>query len=159
MHQAEVRTGRGDDLCKPGVAAQRRDVVDELGAELDGTPRDLGLGGVDRNRDAVELLEDGNDAAQLFVDRDGIGARPCRLSADVDDCGALLDHAVRGNDGVLGPEVDSSVRERVRRDVDDAHHAGAGEAFLQRPAHVASVIGEGPGGGGVRPGPSEGAAQ
>ena len=78
---------------------------------------------------AGEPLEHGHDAPQLLVERHALRAGPGRLAADVDDRRALRRAiAPRGCDRVLGRAVDAAVRERVRRDVDDAHHGRARES-------------------------------
>ena len=61
VHQAEVRAAVRDDARELRVAAQRGDVVDELRAELERAPRDLGLRGVDRDGQPGELLEHRED--------------------------------------------------------------------------------------------------
>ena len=88
VHQAEVRTALGNDAGELGVAPQRRDVVDELGAEFERAAGYLALRRVDRDGNAVEPLENRHDAAELLVDRDPCGAGPRRLAAHVDDRGA-----------------------------------------------------------------------
>ena len=56
VHQAAVRARLGDDACELRIAAQRGDVVDQLRAELERLPRDLGLRGVDRDRLPLRAL-------------------------------------------------------------------------------------------------------
>ena len=56
-----------DDLGHRGVAAERGDVVDELGAELERASRDLRLRRVDREREPGEALEHRDDARELLV--------------------------------------------------------------------------------------------
>ena len=92
VHQAQVGAGLGDDPGELGIAAQRGDVVHELGAERERAPCDLGLRRVDRDGLPLELLEHRQDAAQLLVERDAVRAGPGRLAADVDDRGALGEH-------------------------------------------------------------------
>ena len=48
VHQAEVGARVRDDAGELGIGAERRHVVHELDAELEGAPRDLRLGRVDR---------------------------------------------------------------------------------------------------------------
>ena len=121
-----------DDLRHLWIAAESGDVVDELRAELERAARDLGLRGVDRDRRAVQRLEDGHDAAQLLVDGDALGAGPRRLAADVEDRSALVEHPPARCGGSRRLEVDAAVREGVGRDVDDAHHGRPRESFLDR---------------------------
>ena len=58
-----------DDACQLRVAAQRGDVVDELGAQLERAAGDLALRRVDRHGHALEPLQHGDDAPQLLVER------------------------------------------------------------------------------------------
>ena len=69
VHEADVGAGVGDDAGELGVAAQRRDVVDELRAQGERSAGDLGLRRVDRDRHlAGECLEHGDDTAQFLVE-------------------------------------------------------------------------------------------
>jgi hypothetical protein len=132
VHQAEVGLRGRNHSGQLRVAAERGDIVHELGAELERATGDLGLGGVDRDGYlALERLEDGHDSPQLLVECHALGAGPCRLAPDVDDRGAFVQHPSRSRDGVHRLEVDSSVRERVGRDVDDAHHRRARKSSLE----------------------------
>jgi hypothetical protein len=97
--------------------------------------RYLRLRRVDRDRHASEPFENGEDPAQFLVDRNALRTRSGRLAADVHDRGALVDHAARGGDRGLRPERHAAVRERVRRDVDDAHHGRPREPLLDRKHH------------------------
>ena len=95
VHQADVRTGVGDDACELRIAAQGGHVVHELCAERDRAPCDLGLGRVDRERQALEPLEHRHDAPQLLVERDALRAGPRGLAADVDELRAVGEHPAR----------------------------------------------------------------
>ena len=153
VHQAQVGLRGRDDAGQLRVAAKRGDIVHELRAELDRAAGDLGLGGVDRDRHlALKRLEDRHDAPQLLVERHALGAGPRRLAPDVHDRGAFVQHPSRGRDSILRLEVDSAVRERVGRDVDDAHHRRAGKSLLDRfhaerfapTRHRADICGQAP---------------
>ena len=132
VHQADVGVLVRHDAGELGVAAQRRDVVHELGAESERPPRNLGLRGVDRDGQALEPLEDGDDPAKLLVDRDGVRPRPRGLTADVDDRSALVEQPPRRRNCDLGTQMHPAVSEAVGRDVDDPHHRGPPQTFLQR---------------------------
>ena len=96
VHEAEVRAGAGDDSGELGIAAQRRDVVDEDRAALERSPRDRRLRGVDRDRSSPpRRLENRHDPPQLLLRGDAVRAGTRRLAADVDDRGSLRDHAAR----------------------------------------------------------------
>jgi hypothetical protein len=136
VHQADVAVGVGDDAGEVAVAAERGDVVDELGAERERAARDLGLRRVDRDRQlARDRLEDRDDASQLLVRGDALGPRPSRLAADVDDLRTFLEHPPGRGDRIVGSEVDAAVGEGVGRHVDDAHHRGSRETLFDRPPH------------------------
>ena len=82
------------------VVASGGDVVDERCTGSESRLRDVGPGGVDADRDVrgqagAQALDDAEDAPRLFRrrHRQGPGAR--RFAADIDDIGALLDHAER----------------------------------------------------------------
>ena len=57
VHEANVCACVGDCTREPGIATQRGDVVDEQRARSECLSRHLRLGGVDRDRNAGELLE------------------------------------------------------------------------------------------------------
>ena len=96
MHGAAPAT----TSASSGSERKRGDVVHHHGSEPDRPARDLGLRRVDRDRQAVQLFEDRQHAAQLLVDRDTFRARPGRFAADVDKGGAFPQHAPRRGDGV-----------------------------------------------------------
>ena len=76
---------------------------------------------------AADRRDDRHDAATLLVRVDRRVAGPGRLAADVEQVGALVDHrracatATATATGVAGGEQ-AVAGERVRRDVEDAHH-------------------------------------
>ena len=132
VHQTEIRAALCHDGGQPDVSPQRRDVVDELGTELDRPTGNLALGRVDRDGNAVELLENRNDPAKLLVDRNPCGAGPRGLAADVHDRGPFLEHPARGCNRGVRVEVHTAVRKAVGRHVDDPHHRRALQTFLHR---------------------------
>ena len=154
VHQADVGARLGDDLRQLRVAPQRRDVVHELCAERESAPRDLGLRRVDRDRHlARQPLQHRHDATQLLLDRDALRPGPRRLAADVHDRRSVVDHAPGRVGRDVGIEVHAAVRERVRGDVDDAHHRRAREPLLDRDQSYGC---EGSGGGGCMVAPGMG---
>ena len=72
---------------------------------------------------------------------DALRARPGGLSSDVDEVGAVGHEAPATRHRGVGVEPETAVRERVGRDVDDAHHesaastGGAGDAGDLRAGH------------------------
>ena len=62
----------------------------------------------------VRALDDGDDAAQLFVGGDFGEAGARRLAADVDDVGAVLAHLDGLADGGIDVVAEAIAGERVR---------------------------------------------
>ena len=110
-----------------GVGEAAADVVDEHGAGGEGGVRDLGAGGVDADGEpgVGERLDDGQDAAQLLLQRRPAGAGAGRLAADVEDVGTVRGEREPAGDRVAGLEPPPAVAERVGGDVDDAHDEAA----------------------------------
>ena len=79
----------------------------------------------------MQAFEHRHHSAELFLDRHGLRARPRRLAADVDDRRALLEQAARARNGIVGSQMHPSVSEAVGSDVDDPHHRGAPQTFLE----------------------------
>jgi hypothetical protein len=135
VHEAEVRARIRNDARERRIAAQRGHVVDQLGPQRERRRGHRRLRRVDRDGQPGERGEHWLDAAQLLVRRDTLGARPRRLAADVDDRGALVEHPPRGRDSRRRLEMNAAVGERVRRDVEHAHHGRPREALLDRVTH------------------------
>jgi hypothetical protein len=71
-----------------------------------------------------ELLDDRDDAPYFFFCADGISARSGGLAPDIDDSGALLDHAYTVGNSSRGVEKLPAVREGIRGDIEHAHDHG-----------------------------------
>ena len=85
VHQAQRRAGVGDRPRELGIAPKRGHVVDELRAERERVPRDLGAGRVDRDAPALEPLEHRDRALRRVLPRyewDDIAARIHRIMQD-----------------------------------------------------------------------------
>ena len=136
VHEAEIAARVGDDACELGIASESRHVVDELDAELERTTGNRRLGRVDRDRGARQVEQHLLDPLELLVGAHAHRAGPRRLAADVDDRGAAVEHAPGCGHRRLDPEVHSTVRERVGRDVDHAHHRWGGKPLVDRHASV-----------------------
>ena len=116
-------------------------VVDDGGTQLDRQARDLRVARVDRD-DGTRVdqrANHGNHALALLVRRNcgEPGAR--RLTADVDDVRALVEHAKAPLDRSGGRGVGSAVREGIGRDIEHAHNARARERnlmFSAAPGHL-----------------------
>ena len=96
--------------CETGqrvVVADAPDVVDEVRAGGEGCLGDGGLGRVHADRGVGKCLAHGRDDRQdpppLLLGGDRGVAGPCRLAADVEDVGTLLDHPAGLGDGGSDP--------------------------------------------------------
>ena len=132
VHEAEICAGAGDDARELRIAAERRDVVHQHDAELERAARDAGLRRVDRDRNAGEILEHRDDAAQLLVEAHRGRAGASRLAAHVDERRAVRGELPRPRDGGSAREGLTAVGEAVGRHVDDPDHSGPGKRFLER---------------------------
>ena len=106
------------------IALQSGDVVDDLGAGVDGVPSDQGLRGVDRNgqvRLPAKRPQHRHDAAEFLLHVDRLGIGPGALATDVEDVGPFGGQPQAVLDGRIGVEKASAVGEAVGRNVDDAH--------------------------------------
>ncbi len=119
---------RATTAARAGLVLQPAHVIDDVGAQLEGAIRHLGLVGVDRERHgdaAAEPLQHGRDTTELLVrvERHGAGTR--RLAPDVEQIGPRLrhPHGVAYRHFRIDPTAVAG--ERVRRDVDDRHHERA----------------------------------
>ena len=133
VHDHDRHAVLGDDARHVGIALQAPDVVDD-GRARRRAPRP-------RPSAFMVSIETGTPSASdrrqhrfeppqflLQRDRDRAAIGPGRFRADVDDVGAFRDHAAGMLDGALGIEELAAVGERVRRDVEDAHHRAGGRA-------------------------------
>jgi hypothetical protein len=91
---------------------------------------------VDRDRDVAalpDLLDDGNDAIDLGLCRDGLCSRTCRLAANIDHRRAIRLHLQRRMNRLGVIEVHAAVGEGVGGDVEDTHDGG-GAGNVQHPS-------------------------
>ena len=113
------------------VGAPAGHVVDDLGAVFQRRLRDLGVHGVDADRDALpgKLFDHRQHTCGLDPGVDAGGAGTGRLAADVDDRCALGGQCQAMFDGAVTVEEQSPVGERVVGDVHDPHdlHARPGD--------------------------------
>ena len=125
VHQHDGHAVPGNDCGQIGLVSQTADVVDERRA---GRERGIGCRGFvgvhrDRHLNARGQCLDYGEHAAAFL---GLGRRlragPGGLAADVEQVGAVLDHPYTCIDRGGGVEELAAVGERVRSDVDDAHH-------------------------------------
>ena len=123
MHNDCTGLGFGDGFAHEGVF-QAVDVIDEVGTGSECRAGDFGFTGVDGEGDVWEggeLFDDGDGAAEFFIEGDGLGAGACGFAADVDDVGAEGDHGLGVGDGFSGLEEGASVGEGIRGGVEDSH--------------------------------------
>jgi serine-type D-Ala-D-Ala carboxypeptidase/endopeptidase (penicillin-binding protein 4) len=141
---AKFGAGRGH-LGIPGKAA---DVVDDLRSGGNRGAGGRGFIRVDGEHGGGPLAEHGlnywKNAVLLFLGAHGeiseAGARG--LAADVEKIGALIEQREGLCGGRVGAEIEAAVRERVGRDVEDAHNEGARAEGQRTRAQL-------PGGGGA----------
>ena len=77
-------------------------------------------------------VDHGQHPLELDLERHGVGARPGRLPADVEQVGAVGDELQAVGDGGGGVEERTPVRERVGGHVHHPHHGRGGEAVAER---------------------------
>ena len=127
MHQHpwhfRVRHQRGH----VGIGAPTGHVVDDLGTVFQRRLRDLGMHGVDADRDALsgKLFDHRQHACGLDSGVDAGGAGAGRLAADVDDRRTLGGQHQTMFDGAVTVEEQSPVGKGVVGDVHDPHHLHA----------------------------------
>ena len=100
------------------------DVVEQGGSGGDGGSGHGRLPRVDRHLSprVGQALHHRHDAAQLLGLLDGGGSRSGGFTAHIEPIGALDEQLEAVRDGRVGVGEATSVGERVRGDVDDAHH-------------------------------------
>jgi hypothetical protein len=138
VHQAALAARLGDHGRHLRIAAQRGDVVDEARPGGQRRAGHRGLRGVDAQgggRSAASASTTGRTRRSSSSCGTGVGARPGRLAAHVDELGALGGHLAAVGDRGAGVEPLAAVGERVRRDVEDAHDAERRHAGDRRRAH------------------------
>ncbi len=126
MHQDHRQAGLGGDAHRIGVVRERGDVVEDVGAGGGGLAHHLGLARVDGDQHIgarPQALDDWDDARELLLGGDVVGAGAGRFAADVENVGALLGELQSVRDGGLRRRVQAAVGEAVGRNVDDAHDA------------------------------------
>ncbi len=125
VHEDDTRAGPGGDGSHRGVGAQGGHIVDDRGPARDGGFGHRRLRCIDRDQSVrgrrVERTDDREHAAHFLFGRDGSRAGPGGFTAHVDDPGTLREHveAMLHRAGKI--EEIAAVRERIRRDVQDAH--------------------------------------
>ena len=123
MHRDVLHARLRDDRRHRGIRETGGDVVDDLGARLDGGEGGGGAHRVHTHPDAAarEFPHDRHDAAKLLLGLDACGAGTRGLAADIEQVGAVGDELEPVRDRGIGVEPAAAVAEGVGRDVDDAH--------------------------------------
>ena len=132
VHQDHRGVQARDHGGERWVVRQRGDVVDDCRARIDRAAGDAGFVRVDRDGNgnaAAKAGDDGQHASQLLVLRKRFGARPRGLAANVEEIGAVGDHAFAVSNRALGVEAHAAIGERIRRDVDHSHDEGTRAQF------------------------------
>ncbi len=126
MHDDHRHAAFGDDAGKLAVALQAPHVVDDRGAGRERPSRDLGLHGVDGDRNAERHggRQDGRKAPHFLLDwhRYGAAVGAGRFGADIQNVGTLRDHPARLVEGGRWIEKTAAVGKGVGGDVEHAHH-------------------------------------
>ena len=102
-------------------------VVDDLSPGFEGGAGDIRLRGVDGHHGTVgdQGLQNGHHPAQLLDRRHRHRAGPGRLASDVEQIRSLLDHLPSGGYCGSRVEMEATIREGVRGDVDHSHDHAA----------------------------------
>ena len=127
MHQDVRHLQLGGGLNHFITDVQAGHVVNDVRTRGDGGAGGLRVHGVhaDGGAHLRDCLDDGQDAALFFLHADAHGTGAGGLTANVDNGGALCDHAGGVGDGVGGGVVLAAVAEGVGGDVENAHDEGA----------------------------------
>jgi len=139
VHEDNGSAGPGGEVGHFGIETEGGDVVDEVGAGLEGGGGDGGTGGIDADGDvkpAGEGPDDGADAPDLFIGGDGKGTWAGGFAADVDDVGAVVGHKVSMGHSGGRVEKGSAIAKGVGGDVEDAHN----HRFFREPEDFATTV-------------------
>ena len=127
MHENETRAVRGDQSCKTGVFFAATDIVDNVGASLQGRGGDWTQRGVHAYWNGAVLTKRANDGLNtlnLLRGRNARGAGARAFATNVKHVGALLDHALAMRNGLIGCCKLTAIRKRIRRAIENARKQG-----------------------------------
>ncbi len=131
VHERDRTAGRRNHLERARIVRESGHIVDDMRARRQCGLHDGRLARVGRDDDAAlrEALDDGHDAGDLVAFPDRLRAGPRGLAADIDDgdAGDLHGEARIGRLVRIADQL-ATVREAVRRHVEDAHDLWAIEA-------------------------------
>ena len=134
VHQADAAAGCAATTSSAPGRAQRADVVDDVGAEIQRGAHHLGLGGVDRDRrDRGGPPRAAPAAPAPARSRRSTGSAPGRLDSPPRSSMSAPSASSRSQcaSARAGVRRRVAVGERVGREVDDAHHPRRGEVDLE----------------------------
>ncbi len=127
--KAGRRASVGQSEGHGGIPGEPADVVDDLGAALDGGASGGAVIGVDGEdglwASFADGFEDGKQARLLFSRGDRLGVGPGGFGADIKDAGAAVENSEAVLDGGVEVEELAAIGEAVGGDVEDAHDEGA----------------------------------
>ena len=134
MHQTDRQTS----ICRriqSTITLQRTHIIDQPRTQPCTFAHDCGRRGIHGN-DHVELTGDGLDhwrnPLQLFGRRNGPSARAGGLTADIDQRRTCGDHLLGVTQCSIARCKAPTVGERIRGDIEDAHHLRTGQ--IKKPA-------------------------
>jgi hypothetical protein len=127
VHRDVGNLNPGDPRVHLGIRQPAGDVVDQGGTCADGRLGDLRAHRVDADHQPVsdELLNHGQDPAQLLVGGDPVRTGARGLPSDVDDVGPRRCLLQRMGHGDVRLDVAAPIGEGVRGHVQHGHHQGA----------------------------------
>ena len=124
VHENHPRTVLPHDLGHGGIIAKRTDIIHNRGAEIKTTAGDLGFRGINRDRyrySLCQLRDDRSHTAELFFKGDRLRSGPRRLSADVHNVRAVMDHLEGVVHRVINILESPPVRKGIGRKIENCH--------------------------------------
>ena len=141
MHDDDGRFAFGHEARHAGVALQAPDVVGDDSAMVERPGHDLRLHAVDRDGDAErnDVGKHRLQSPQFLFRRDRLCAAigPGEFRADIDDVGALGDHAARLRQRAFRRDEGAAIGKGIRGDVQHAHDGRIGP--LEQPGQQAAA--------------------
>ena len=132
MHQAARHARLGNDARHLVIILQTPNVIDEIGARLQGGMRHRALIGIDGYRNIKVFLDRFNyryNAGDFLLVRQQRIARPRRFAADIQNVRAVPYHILCVLECRIYGVPFSAVGKGIRRHVQNAHHIGVTGRF------------------------------
>ena len=127
MHQTAGHSGASDESGHLRVVFQAPDIVDQIGACLDGCGCHLCLVGIDGHGDieaGFHCLDDWGYPLDFLVLGNLLVTGTGRLAADIQNGGALADHLLRMDQRCVHVVPFAAVREGIRGYIQNSHDIG-----------------------------------